>query len=99
LKKDVPTSVSFGTVTNPAHLESQIALVQVASLCPSKKPSFFIGRSASEFKKFERVFSPNVVCVEVECEDGATISFVDLPGVVSQMMDVSTQSTQSAPMM
>jgi GTPase SAR1 family protein len=85
----VPASlVPFCNVSNRQELEHAIRLAQLANLNPSSDPMKYVGMTPNVAHKESIIaqteFSPNSVIVEIRGEGVPNLSFVDLPGIISQ---------------
>jgi GTPase SAR1 family protein len=80
--------VHFATVTNKSELEHAIRLAQLANLNPTEDPKHFAALEADVAQKLSLQthlqFSPNPVMIEIKGEELPNLSFVDLPGIISQ---------------
>jgi hypothetical protein len=78
----------FCDVSNVADLELAIQRAQLATLNPSKPPKRYLRMTAAAAAKEANIadlqFSPNPVVVEIRGEELPNLSFVDLPGIISQ---------------
>src|ERR1700722_19341102 len=78
----------FCDVSNTADLELAIQRAQLATLNPSKSLKQYLRISAATATKqvvsSDLQFSPNPVVVEIRGDNLPNLSFVDLPGIISQ---------------
>lgn len=83
-------TISFASTNDKAEVELILRRAQLAILNPSKDPSFFSTLGEDECKNHpkEAKFSKNAVVVEIV---GALVdvTFIDLPGIVGYMENVS----------
>lgn len=84
--EDKPQIVEFATVDNPEDLEEILKRAQLATLNPGTDPRAFL---EGTFKPttMEVEFSPNKICIEVSGPSLPSLTFIDLPGVISQTAD------------
>jgi Dynamin family/Dynamin central region len=80
--------VHFCNVSNRHELEHAIRLAQLANLNPTDDPKRFLAMTPAKAEAQSSIaqlqFSPNPVVVEIKGEDVPNLSFVDLPGIISQ---------------
>jgi GTPase SAR1 family protein len=80
--------VHFCNVQNKHELEHAIRLAQLANLNPTEDPKAFLSLSPAKAEAksaySELQFSPNRVVVQIKGQEVPNLSFVDLPGIISQ---------------
>jgi hypothetical protein len=83
--------VPFCTVSSLEELELAIRRAQLATLNHGDDPKRYVEMTANivdkEASRAHFAFSPNPVVVEIRGEDLPNLSFVDLPGIISQSAD------------
>ncbi|KAK7693683.1 hypothetical protein QCA50_003253 [Cerrena zonata] len=91
LRRHSSTEVKFGNVlTNTIDLERMIRYAQVAILNPSSDPNVFLSGSvpaASELR-----FCSDVVCIDVKGPELTDLTFIDLPGIITNTGDQENRS-------
>lgn len=84
----VPTQSSrqvfFAETKNRSDLEHTIRCAQSAVLCPLEDPATFLGNPEPRAGAHRSKFSPNHVCIDIKEPNAPTLSFFDLPGIISQ---------------
>jgi len=80
------SAVPFCVVNHKSDLEQALRMAQKAILTPNRDPSEFIGPSPPT-GDILAPFSPNVVVIHIRGSGLPNLSFVDLPGVISQSDD------------
>jgi hypothetical protein len=89
VEKPHPTIVQFGKpIHNKEELENVIRCAQDLTLSPHINP---VQYAAGPWHKLKPTlqFSPNMISLEIIAPDAPNLSFYDLPGVISQAIDVS----------
>jgi len=88
-RKDQVLEVPFGPlITDKANVELALRRAQAAILCPQIESADFLtmdeeGISSTVLEEASLSFSKNVVCVDLEGPDLTDLSFIDLPGIIS----------------
>ncbi|KAK4705698.1 hypothetical protein P7C70_g494, partial [Phenoliferia sp. Uapishka_3] len=95
--EQAPRQFQFGpTLVDPAQVEPMLRKAQLAILNPGAEPSFFVNLSQESINRInsgelpsgctkQLSFSRNLVCVEIEGPDAVDLTFVDLPGIISNV--------------
>ncbi|THG95428.1 hypothetical protein EW026_g6225 [Hermanssonia centrifuga] len=85
---------TFGPpLSNESDLEDMLRRAQLAVLNPSVPSNFFVDFDTSSLKAGEKppgsskqlAFSNNVVCMDLHAPDVTDLSFIDLPGIISNV--------------
>jgi GTP-binding protein EngB required for normal cell division len=75
----------FITLTDKSHIQNAIKWAQIAILNPNSNSEIYIpGKSQLSDETTAVKFSPNVVRLDISAPGFPTLSFYDLPGVISQ---------------
>ncbi|KAH7119777.1 interferon-induced GTP-binding protein Mx [Dendryphion nanum] len=92
-RRAVPDIIQFAATKDPEELENIIAHAQLAILNPTQNPSDFIPGPSRDLIKKKRLvaFSPNLVGIEISQPNIPALTFIDLPGVIAQTEDDSSQ--------
>lgn len=77
-------NISFASTRNPAELEQIIRCAQSANLSPLEPPDAFLEGPEPRAGAQRCKFSPNLVRIDVTQPGLPTLSFFDLPGIISQ---------------
>ncbi|KAK4705699.1 hypothetical protein P7C70_g495, partial [Phenoliferia sp. Uapishka_3] len=89
--------LSFGDVLqDPAQVEPMLRKAQLALLHPGSRPDFFIDLDQVSTDRINNgelppgcqkklSFSKNLVCVEIQGPEAVDLTFVDLPGIISNV--------------
>ncbi|KAH7397282.1 dynamin family protein-like protein [Pyrenochaeta sp. MPI-SDFR-AT-0127] len=76
--------VPFAETKSPTELEKYIRCAQTAILCPLESPSTFLTDPEPRKGVHRSKFSPNLVRIDITHPGLPTLSFFDLPGIISQ---------------
>ena len=81
-----PESERFMEVTDKSELQEVLRCAQLAVLNPQLPPTDFVpGKNADmDDSHYQVKFSPNAVRLDISAPEFPTLSFYDLPGVISQ---------------
>ncbi|KAK4705700.1 hypothetical protein P7C70_g493, partial [Phenoliferia sp. Uapishka_3] len=92
-----PVQVAFGpTLVDPAQVEPMLRKAQLAILNPGTEASFFVKLDRPSVERIingelppgskkQLSFSKNLVVVEIEGPDAVDLTFIDLPGIISNV--------------
>lgn len=76
--------VPFAETKSHADLEYYIRCAQSAILSPLESPQTFLAGPEPREGAYRSKFSPNLVRIDITKPDMPTLSFFDLPGIISQ---------------
>lgn len=79
-----PENEHFMKVTDKNQLQEVLKYAQLAILNPHLPPSDFAGKNSIDESHYLEKFSPNAVRLDISAPGFPTLSFYDLPGVISQ---------------
>lgn len=89
-KAQAPTEIPFGgAITDPKMVEDRIRRAQLAALTPDVRTrqgglQTFLAASAESIGQNPTIeFTKNTICVTIQDPTGVNLSFVDLPGLIS----------------
>lgn len=86
-QQDKPDVIEFATIDNLEKLEDALRRAQLATLNPQTDPREYLDMATLKPDSFEVEFSPNKICIEVFAPNLPSLTFIDLPGVISQTAD------------
>lgn len=86
------SEVEFTETDSPAALEDIISRAQLAILSDTDDPKGFARGSIANLERYRQAdFSPNIVCISISGPGLPDLSFYDLPGIIAQAENESTQ--------
>ncbi|PSN75174.1 hypothetical protein BS50DRAFT_34096 [Corynespora cassiicola Philippines] len=89
---DKAIEISFGNADSPEKLAELIQHAQIAVLNPGQDASTFLpGCVSPNYSARQAEFSPNLVGIEISYSGLPDLSFYDLPGIIGQSEDESTE--------
>jgi hypothetical protein len=89
-----PQTIPFGDeLFNPQHVEIALRRAQdaILSLCDDWEPAdiaLFVDQTHASVRGRQRSFSRNVVRLEVSAPELVDVTFIDLPGIISNAKEV-----------
>jgi hypothetical protein len=89
-----PQTIPFGSkMYDPGHVETALRRAQdaILSLCDDWEPAdiaLFLDQTHASVRGKQRSFSRNVVRLEVSAPELVDVTFIDLPGIISNAKEV-----------